>query len=71
MKQKFNKNIGIYIYYNMIRIIRQKSTLKERHDRINDIGLMSRLFVNDPQDWVSIGCLVKPKTQKFYLMPPC
>ena len=34
------------------------------------IGLMSRVFTNDPGDRGSIPGPVIPKTQKWYLMPP-
>ena len=32
---------------------------------------MSRAFANDPGDRSSIQGQVIPKTQKWYLMPPC
>ena len=32
---------------------------------------MSSVFANGPGDWVSIPGQVIPKTQKWYLMPPC
>ena len=35
------------------------------------IGLMSRVFTNGQGDWGSIPGRVIPKTQKWYLMPPC
>ena len=34
-------------------------------------GFMSRVFANDQGDQGSIPGLVIPKTQKWYLMPPC
>ena len=35
------------------------------------IGLMSRVFANGPGDQGSILGQVIPKTQKWYLKPPC
>ena len=39
--------------------------------RLPDIGIMSRVFTNGPEDRGSIPGRVIPKTQKCYLMPPC
>ena len=36
-----------------------------------ELGLMSRVFVNGPGDWVSILGRVILKIQKWYLMSPC
>ena len=36
-----------------------------------DIGMMVRVFANGVGDLGSIPCRVIPKTQKWYLMPPC
>ena len=41
------------------------------HVCIFAIGLMSRVFANSPVDRGSIPGRVIPKTQKWYLMPPC
>ena len=38
---------------------------------IPDIGLVVRVFANGPGDLGSIPSWVIPKTQKWYLMPPC
>ena len=38
---------------------------------IPDIGLAVRVFANSPGDLSSIPGRVIPKTQKWYLMPPC
>ena len=35
------------------------------------IDLMSRVFANNQRDWDSIPGRGIPKTQKWYLMPPC
>ena len=35
------------------------------------IGLMSRVFANGPGDRDSIPDRVIPKTEKWYLIPPC
>ena len=35
------------------------------------IDLMSRVFANGPEDQGSIPGRVVPKTQKWYLIPPC
>ena len=35
------------------------------------IGLVSRMFANGPGDRGSVPGWVIPKTQKWYLMPPC
>ena len=35
------------------------------------IGIMIRVFANGPGDLGSIPGRVMPKTQKWYLMPPC
>ena len=32
---------------------------------------MSRVFTNGPGDWGSIASWIIPKTQKWYMMPPC
>ena len=39
--------------------------------RNKEIGLMSRVFANSPGDRGSIASRAIPKTQKWYLMPPC
>ena len=38
---------------------------------IPDIGIMIKVFVNGPGDLGSIPGRVIPKSQKWYLMPPC
>ena len=35
------------------------------------IGMMVRVFANGPGDLGSIPGRVTPKTQKWFLMPPC
>ena len=35
------------------------------------IGMMVRVFDNDLEDRASIPVRVRPKTQKWYLIPPC
>ena len=39
--------------------------------QVPDIGLAVRVFSNGPGDQRSIPGRVIPKTQKWYLMPPC
>ena len=39
--------------------------------RVRDIGLAVSVFANGPGDLGSIPGRVIPKTQKWYLMPPC
>ena len=39
--------------------------------RLLNIGLVSRVFVSGPGDRGSIPGWVLPKTQKWYLIPPC
>ena len=38
---------------------------------IPNIGMMVRMFANGQGDWGSIPDRVIPKTQKWYLIPPC
>ena len=79
---KIVRRLYIYIYIyrlvgcvlwhvNSCRLLNVKSYIFIYIVIYRAIGIMSRVFANGPGDRGSILGRVIPKTQKWYLMPPC